>query len=133
MNASKLFLRIPLLSLIFSPTLFLLMSCATTANYENILESWVGHPESELVSSWGIPDGSYETGEKKYLIYNYSKSSYIPGTKPSYRTNIIGNTAYTTSSGGSPGFMVNKRCKTTFTITNGTIVNWDWMGNACRA
>ena len=34
-------------------------SCATTANYEKILQSWVGNSEDHLVESWGPPQRSY--------------------------------------------------------------------------
>ena len=33
--------------------------CATTANYEKVLSSWVGNNADNLVSSWGPPESSY--------------------------------------------------------------------------
>ena len=113
--------------------LALLAGCATTENYEKILGTWVGSSERELIQSWGPPSSVYESGGTKYLTYSESASGYIPGTSPTYQTQIIGNTAYTTSSGGSPGFAYNRSCKTTFTLRSDTIVSWRHEGNACVA
>ena len=114
-------------------TILLLSACGTTDKYEAILDSWLGSTESHLVDSWGPPSGVYENGGKRYLTYIQSRSGYIPGTAPTYQTQIYGNTAYTTSYGGSPGFAFTRSCKTTFTISRGTIRNWRHEGNNCVA
>jgi len=113
--------------------ILILASCATTENYEKILASWVGQSEGALIRSWGPPDSSYESSSDKYLTYSKSRSGYIPGTQPSYQTQIIGGTAYTTAYGGSPGYSYNRNCKTTFTVSSGTITSWRYEGNACVA
>jgi hypothetical protein len=113
--------------------ILLLAGCATEAKYEAALKSWVGNSESSLVNSWGPPDSVYENGGTKYLTYQKSRSGYIPGTTPTYQTQIIGNTAYTNSYGGSSGYSYNQNCKTTFTISGGRITNWRWEGNNCRS
>ncbi len=113
--------------------LALLAGCATTENYEKILGTWVGSSEQQLIQSWGPPSSVYESGGQKYLTYTKSRSGYIPGTSPTYQTQIIGNTAYTTSSGGSPGFAYTKSCKTTFTIQGTRISGWRYEGNNCVA
>ena len=119
-----LFLIIPLV---------LLFGCATTANYEKVLNSWVGSQESALVSSWGPPSSVYQSDRVKYLTYSKSNSGYVPGVAPSYQTTYVGNTAYTSPVGGSPGFAYNSNCSTTFTVTSGVITNWRYEGNACRS
>lgn len=111
----------------------LLSGCATTANYEKILSSWVGSSESSLISSWGPPSSVYESDGIKYLTYRKSSSGYIPGAAPSYQTTFVGNTAYTTPVGGYSGFAYNNNCSTTFTVNNKTITNWRYEGNACRS
>jgi hypothetical protein len=118
--------------IIFLLTLILL-GCATTANYEKLLSSWVGSPESALISSWGPPSSVYESDGTKYLTYSKSNSGYIPGVAPSYQTTYVGNTAYTTPVGGYAGFAYSNNCSTTFTISNKTITNWRYEGNACRS
>jgi hypothetical protein len=47
-------------------SLFFIFGCATTANrattanYEKILQSWVGSHADNLVASWGPPQSSYQ-------------------------------------------------------------------------
>ena len=116
-----------------SLALLTISGCATAENYEKILASWVGSSEGALINSWGPPDSAYESSGAKYLTYRKSSSGYIPGTQPTYQTQIIGGTAYTTSYGGSPGYSYNRNCKTTFTVSDGTISSWRYEGNACVA
>ena len=119
---------------IFSLSLALLVvGCATAENYKAALESWVGATESQLVSGWGVPDGVYNSGGYKYLAYKRSSTSYVSGTSPTYTTQIIGNTAYTTSVGGSSGYMITSDCKTTFTLKNGVVIGWRGEGNDCTS
>ena len=111
----------------------LLSACVTTANYKKILDSWVGSPESALISSWGPPNSVYESDDTKYLTYSRSDYGYIPGVAPRYQTTYIGNTAYTNSVGGYSGYVYNNNCSTTFTVTNKTITTWRFQGNDCRS
>ena len=110
-----------------------LAACATTEKYEAILESWIGKSENALVEAWGPPDSVYETDGTKYLSYAKSGTHYVPGTFPTYRTTIVGNTRHTHSYGGTPGYIYNQNCKTSFAIIAKTIKKWRWEGNACRA
>lgn len=108
--------------------------CATTANYERVLDTWLGGSERDLVASWGIPDGSYQIdANQKIISYTNSRSAYLPGTAPTYRSTLIGNTVYTTPTGGTAGQVLQFSCKTDFTIENGQIVRWRYQGNSCRA
>ena len=118
-----------------SITLIFFVGCfPTTEGYEQILRTWVGQTEQHLVDKWGIPDSTYSVGEYKYLTYNYRKSGYVLGTAPSsYTTNFIGNTAYTTSYGGTSGYSYTNTCKTTFKLANKRILSWSWEGNSCKA
>ena len=113
--------------------LLVLTGCATTANYEKNLASWVGASELDLVRNWGPPQQIYEAGGRKFLLYTNERSVFIPGTAPSYTTNVIGNTAYTRRVGGSSAQHVNLSCQTTFELENERIVSWRWQGNSCKA
>lgn len=110
-----------------------LAGCATTANYEKILDSWVGASEIDLVRKWGTPQRVYETGGTKFLTYASSRNIYLPGTAPTYQTTYIGNTAYTNRIGGTPGQNIGMTCVTTFEVRNDRIVSWRWEGNDCKA
>lgn len=113
--------------------LLILTGCATTANYEKILNSWVGATELDLIREWGPPQQSYEAGGRKFVVYTSSRNVYISGTAPSYTTTIIGNTAYTRPVGGTPGQNIGLSCQTTFEILDDRIVSWRWQGNDCTA
>jgi hypothetical protein len=108
-------------------------SCATTAGYKKVVSSWVGHSEIELIRSWGAPQQAYESGRTKFLVYSSSRNVYLPGSAPTYTTTVIGNTAYTNASGGTPDQNLNFSCQTTFEVSNGEIVSWSFRGNDCKA
>lgn len=98
--------------LLFS-VLFLALGCATTAKYEEKLNSWVGSPEDNLIQSWGPPTQSYPLDNGDKLI-TYDQTNGVAF-------------AY--------GMAVPMRCKTTFTVSAAThnITNWNYNGNACKS
>ncbi|BED24754.1 hypothetical protein VEE46_45220 (plasmid) [Escherichia coli] len=112
---------------------FFLSGCATEAGYQRVLNSWMGSTDVSLIQSWGPPQQSYELSGHTFLVYSNSSSSYIPGVAPTYQTTFIGNTAYTNTYGGSPGFNVSYSCTTTFEVVGGKIVNWRYQGNNCTS
>lgn len=109
------------------------LGCATTENYERQLTDIIGNPESFLIRSWGPPDNIYNGEVSKFITYNRQGSIYIPGSTPMIQTTIIGNTAFTNAIGGSPAMNIEVRCKTTFEIKNGYVINWRWEGNGCKS
>ena len=113
--------------------LIALSGCATTAGYEKLLNSWVGAQEVDLIRSWGPPVQAYEAGGRKFVAYSSRRNVYLPGTAPTYRTNVVGNTAYTTAVGGSPAMNVDMSCMTTFELEGSRVVSWSYKGNDCKA
>lgn len=87
-----------------------LVGCATTANYEAKLQSWVGHSESELIASWGPPTNSYRSGNVTSLSYGGNNGAVFYN-----------------------GMMIPVSCTTTFTLTNNVITSWAWQGNSCKS
>jgi hypothetical protein len=87
-----------------------LEGCATTANYEAKLQSWIGHSESELIASWGPPSNSYTSGEVTSLAYGGSNGAVIYN-----------------------GAVIPVNCTTTFTLVNHVVTNWTWKGNSCKS
>jgi hypothetical protein len=120
-------------SLALAVIALVLTGCATTANYEKILQSWVGRTELDLVRAWGPPLQTYKTGGSKFLVYSSARNVYFAGTPPAYTTTVIGNTAYTNRIGGTPGQIVGMRCQTTFELIDQKIISWQWQGNDCVA
>lgn len=107
--------------------------CATSENYGKRLDTWVGSKESSLVATWGTPDSFYEADGIRYLTYSSNNSGYVAGIPPRTTTTYINGKAYTNTVGGTQGYMHNKSCSTTFTVTNGVITNWKFKGNDCTA
>ena len=87
-----------------------LAGCATTGNYEDMLKTWVGRSEDELVQAWGPPSSVYQSANAKYFTYARSK------------TCGAGNDAITTC-----------LCSTSFELANKRITSWRWDGNGCTA
>ena len=107
--------------------------CATTAGYEQVLNTWVGASEASLVnSSWGIPNGSYQAGGRKYLTYN-SSSTYTTPVRTEVRcsTSHTGATHCNTETYG--GTTYNYSCKTTFYVESSRVIGYKFKGNDCTA
>ena len=105
-----------------------LSGCATQANYVKILDSWVGSTESQLVSSWGPPLGSYTEENGTNILTSPQLGSYnSPGTPL-----IDSMTGMPTRTAG-PTVVTN--CTTRFytSALSGEIINWDYQGNNCIA
>ncbi len=109
------------------------VGCATTANYDKILDSYVGMEEINLVRNWGVPAQSYEVGGRKFLTYTSYRNVRVPGVAPTYQTSVVGNTAYTNAVGGSSAMNIDKSCATTFEIDGSRVVSWSHKGNDCKA
>ena len=104
--------------------LLLLTACATTANYEIKLRSWVGKHADQLVMSWGAPDSVYAltSGE---TILKYSRQ----GQKNQYQfVSVGGQTSYV------PAGSKSLNCETEFKVSSNGIINaWKYRGNNCKA
>lgn len=97
-----------------------LSGCATTANYQEAMESWLGKSEEELVTKWGAPQSVYTLSNNKKIL------SYIEDLGGSARTNVSYGTAYTTYS--------QHTCKTDFVLdTSGQIESFKFEGNSCKS
>ena len=109
-----------------------LLSCATEARYREILATWNGAEEGQLIASWGAPS-SYFIGydETRYLTYQRGRTAVLPGNPP--KTEVDPATGYVRVSPGTPDMTLNFACKTTFEIQNGVIVNARFRGNDCVA
>ena len=131
----------------------LLAGCATTANYENLLNTWVGNHVDSLVSSWGPPRSSFQLSDGgKVIEYANSRNiqiggytttvpqtTYNSGTANAYGS---GGYAYGSYSGTSTTYVqqttpvqnIAMQCITRFTIDpQGIITKWSWQGNDCKA
>lgn len=108
-----------------------LVGCASTAKYEAVLNSWIAAKESDLVTRWGPPANVYERNGTRMLTYYSQRQVVMPGASPTYTTQVIGKTAYTSSSGGFPAQSIGLQCRTTFEIKEDRVSNWSYEGNDC--
>lgn len=120
-------------TIVLAAVLIILTGCATRANYEKALNSWVGSSEIDLIRKWGVPQQFYETGGRKFIVYSSSRNMRIPGTPPSYNSTVVGNTTYKNRVGGTPDQDIELNCKTTFELENEKVISWRWQGNDCTA
>ncbi len=112
----------------------LLASCATTAGYEKILNSWVGREEIDLVRTWGPPLQTYETAGRKFLSYSSEKMVYRPASPGIVHTTRLGNGAYSSRVlGGVGSSLTHFSCQTVFELDGTKVVSWTHNGNACKA
>ena len=132
-------------SLKFLIIIFFIVSCATTAKYEKLLDTWMGGNVNDLVSQWGAPSSSYKMSNgNTILTYMRSRSGAIPiynqPQSTTHQGTIYGSgggmTSYSgtsTSSYGTTTYMpVTWSCKTEFTVdTRDMIINWRYQGNNC--
>jgi hypothetical protein len=98
-----------------------LSGCATTKNYESILDSWIGADVDELVLTWGSPHSTQELCSGNTIIeYHDRRIVFIPG---SFAIPAIG-----------PPQNYIFYCKTRFVIDqSGIVTTWDWEGDDCIA
>ena len=113
--------------------------CATRANYEKILNSWVGAPVDNLVRSWGPPASSYRLQSGGQILVYDSRSSQTMMTPMQVQQapgTFVGSTHYpgpTTVTGGQV-YTIHRWCKTQFEVSEGGAVrNWRYEGNDCVA
>lgn len=119
--------------------MFLLIGCATTANYQQKLNKWQGARAQDLVSEWGHPDSSIKlaNGDSVYMYFrqqlyttpSYPMPSFTPLGTPVYSGGMPTNYA-----GSASGQTMNLYCRTWFEINpQNIIVSSRFEGNNCVA
>ncbi len=114
--------------------------CATRANYEKILNTWIGASADRLVQRWGAPARTFRlpSGNEIYIYdWRYSSVYTTPTQVQQAPGTLVGNTYYpgqTTVTGGEV-IPINRACRTEFTIdqSSSKIIAWRYEGNACVA
>lgn len=109
------------------------MGCATV---NNEMQSWVGHPKSELIAQWGYPTRTGSDGKGgEILVWDIIETTTHPGYSTTYSTGnayTYGNNAY--GYGNSRTTYVPPRTETytktrTFYVNQGGYVyGWSWKG-----
>ena len=107
--------------------LLFLSGCATTAGYQQVMQTWIGSTETELIRSRGTPNSTYASGGSKFLEYSQSRTT-SKSYYSSYNFDSYGGSGYSYPVGGG-----TYSCKTTYEIKNGVIADIRWVGNSCKA
>ncbi len=126
---------------IIAVLLFALAGCAstTTANYEKMLNTWIGADQDRLIANWGAPNNTYPQANGGHVLeFDRANTIYVPGTTYNqvHANYANGNVAGSAGSAYSPittsGHTVTDLCKTKFTLNDtGHVVSWSWEGTAC--
>lgn len=120
------------------PVIFVLVlaACATEAGYRDLVESWVGAKESDLVASvWGPPQKVSEiAGGTRILTYtkNEPASAITPMIGIGTAIGSGGGGYISTGVSGMPGG-AGRFCETNFTVDNGVITSVSFQGDGCVA
>ena len=119
----------------------LLTGCATIANYEVILQSYVGMHKDDLYKNWGIPNQLAKLSNRETLLIYHKQyieryDGYMrvtPETHYSYHGDH--RHRYTTLQYSyEPGYTLQLSCSTHFVLdSRGYVKSWKWKGNNCRA
>lgn len=78
-----------------------------------VLDSWIGSTEQEIVSAWGRPDSDYDSGNMRYLTW--SDTSLCEGCG-----------GWKDAEGNYNDTLNN--CKYTFIFESGRVVSWEYRG-----
>lgn len=115
--------------------LAILGGCASEAKYKEVVSSYVGSSEANLVAQWGVPHSTYRADDgTKYLVYRRARTYTVDGTPPTYETRRTGAGTYsTTAVGGTDSVTLTGQCTTTFKVVDGTIRGASYKGNQCTA
>jgi len=118
-------------------TAFLLTACATTKNYQVMLNHWQGSNIQDLMKSWGYPDAGAKLPNGN-TVYMYTRQqTFIAPPTPNTTPTIINARgtplAVSTYNGEFVGGQeIPMTCRTWFEVNpQGVIVNTRFQGNNC--
>lgn len=109
-------------------SLFLLSSCVTKQEHEDVLDTWIGSSEGAIVASWVVPSSFYEANGLRYLTWSNVSQGVIGGTPGYITTDNFGNVY---SYPGTAPIPVTYNCNITMIVENDVIINWQYKGNNC--
>jgi hypothetical protein len=110
-----------------------LAACATRADFEATLDTWVGATEKDLVTAWGPPERVYEIEGQRYLTWE--KESTRAAYPPSSTFSVFsggGGVGYGVGVGtGFPAVTTTSGCEITYLFEDGRARSWRWEGEDC--
>lgn len=121
MEMNKIFVKlkfklagiIPTLFKLFTPVIaFVVTGCASVANYQANLQTWVGQNEQALEQTWGAPTSIEQAGNVRQITF-------------------ISNDGTEVFNGYWGPRVQSLYCTTIFSVENGIIVQARYEGNEC--
>ncbi len=108
----------------------LLFSCRSVQNYDDMLHSWLGQSEAQLVATWGAPVNMQTIAPGRQIFtYINEKQVTVPGEAPNYTA--LGEDSDYNTYDDSLGETFDYYCKTIFTTQDDIIVGYSWEGDGC--
>lgn len=121
---------------IFAVLLFLTACAAsTTTDYQTGLQKWVGQSDQQLYQAWGQPNNVFPvTDETSVVTFITTDKGPVDGNTTPYAGVEVDYPAITSTNYGSN--LSNNDdsfyyCKTSFTITNGEVIDYTFNGDDC--
>ncbi len=115
--------------------LFLTACSNPQQTYQQSLQPWIGMPEISLYDSWGRPASVFNvTPQTKIVTYIQTENAPINGNTQPYAGIEVDYQAIETPDYGenlSNYDNNNYFCKTSFTITNGEVIDYNFNGDDC--
>ena len=102
----------------------------TERTMDKIVDSWRGESVDSVVQHWGIPDGQFQGRDGRIYEWIQRESATLPGTAQT-TTNIIGDTAYSTTTYSGPIQISGVCVRQLSTNPAGVVVAGSWRGNNC--
>ena len=128
-----LILSLSIVSLLM-PTVF--AYAASSKNYIEILNTWIGDDADSLLHKWGRPVQVEQTGQNSFdVTYQAETAYYHPAVPPrawqecmfNGQGQVIGcNDRYDP---GLAAYYTYTQCYTVFEVEDGTIIKWRWKGD----
>lgn len=104
-------------------------------SYQEYLQEWVGMPEPSVYDSWGTPASVWNVDEEtKVITYISTENRPINGNTDPYNGVGVDENGIPQENFGEQLWdeqNTNYYCKTSFTITNGEVVNFNFNGDDC--
>lgn len=117
---------------------FLVSACAGqngAIEYQETLQQWIGMPELSLYDSWGTPTTVWNIDpQTKVVTYISQENTPINDNSNPYNGVGVVSSALDEETFGENLWddqNDNYYCKTSFTITNGEVVNYNFNGDDC--
>ena len=107
----------------------LLAACATQPPLEARLQAWIGRSETDLVTNFGVPAGTYAVGGQKFLQFDQWRTQLVPGSA------WYGGPFYGRYGGfwqPAPPTAVVIGCSITFSLRQGVVEGFSFRGDGCR-